>query len=332
MHESLVRLTNILTELSADSLLSEARLASMVTLMVEKFFSLLRKEDSMPNQLEYGIRRTSCVRELVKRMYRGQVSYFTGPKSYYPDKVIDACPLTNIEEVQQEFAKLCLEDKKQLREFTASYGQSIKKHTVHDKSKENTGCLQYAVSFNEEAREAGSPFSISTLSTLIGKPARQRQEDHPAYSVYFAVDDLVAIKHARKREVLSFFLAVLLKDVLIKETSGNEFEFAEDTVNVLWLNNSDSDDPLAFTEAYRVCKNSPYTIVDKVVVVIEQDTSGKKLYSLSQEEADRIEHRLQGGPENDLESDVDDGTDDENDEERVPYRTRSGRLATRLIL
>ena len=72
--------------------------------------------------------------------------------------------------------------------------------------------------------------------------------------------------------------------------------------------------------------------MDKVAVVIEQDTSGKKLYSLSQEEAVCIEHRLQGGPDSDLESDVDDGTDDENDEERVPYRTRSGRSATRRIL
>ena len=45
MHESLVRLTNILTELSADSLLPEVRLTSMVTLMVENFFSLMRKED-----------------------------------------------------------------------------------------------------------------------------------------------------------------------------------------------------------------------------------------------------------------------------------------------
>ena len=77
---------------------------------------------------------------------------------------------------------------------------------------------------------------------------------------------------------------------------------------------------------------SPYTIVDKVAVVIEQDTSGKKLYSLSQEEANRIECRLQGGPDSDLESDVDDRTDDESDEERVPYCTRSGRSATRLIL
>ena len=219
----------------------------------------------------------------------------------------------------------CLEDKKQLRKFTASYGQSVRQHTISDKSKESTGCFPYAVSFNEEAREPGSLFSISTLSTLIGKPARQRQEDHPACSVYFAVDDAVAIKHARKREVFRFFLIVLLKDVLTNETPGNEFEFAEDTVDVLWLNNNDSDDPLAFTEAYRDCKNSPYTVADKVAVVTEQDTSGKKLYSLSQEEADRIVRRLQGGPDSDLESDVDDGTDDESDEERVPlsYTLRS---------
>ena len=72
--------------------------------------------------------------------------------------------------------------------------------------------------------------------------------------------------------------------------------------------------------------------MDKVAVVIEQVTSGKKLYSLSQEEADRIERRLQGGPDSDLESDVDDRTDDESDEERVPYRTRSGRSATKMIL
>ena len=49
----------------------------------------------------------------------------------------------------------------------------------------------------------------------------------------------------KEREVFSFFLAVLLTDVVIKETPGNEFEFAEDTVDVLWLNNSDCDDTLA---------------------------------------------------------------------------------------
>ena len=58
--------------------------------------------------------------------------------------------------------------------------------------------------------------------------------------------------------------------------------------------------------------------MDKVAIIIEQDTSGKKLYSFSQEEADRIVHRLQCGPDSDLECDVDDGTDNESDEERFP--------------
>ena len=64
MHESLVHLENMLTELRATDLLSQIRLRAMVTLMVENLFSLMRKDDPMPRQLEYGIRRASCVREL----------------------------------------------------------------------------------------------------------------------------------------------------------------------------------------------------------------------------------------------------------------------------
>ena len=48
MHESLVRQENMLTELGATDLLSQIRLKAMVTLMVENFFSLMRKDDPMP--------------------------------------------------------------------------------------------------------------------------------------------------------------------------------------------------------------------------------------------------------------------------------------------
>ena len=85
MHESLVRQENMLTELGATDLLSQIRLKAMVTLMFENFFSLMRKDDPMPTQLEYGIRRASCIRELQTKMYRGQFHYYTGPKSYYPN-------------------------------------------------------------------------------------------------------------------------------------------------------------------------------------------------------------------------------------------------------
>ena len=85
--ETLVKLENLLNELGASDLLSQVRLTAMVTLMVENVFSLMRKDDPMPTQLEYGTRRAACVRELQKRMYRGHFHYYTGPKSYYPDKV-----------------------------------------------------------------------------------------------------------------------------------------------------------------------------------------------------------------------------------------------------
>ena len=48
-----------LNELGASDLLSQVRLTAMVTLMVENFFSLMRKDDPMPTQLEYGARRVS---------------------------------------------------------------------------------------------------------------------------------------------------------------------------------------------------------------------------------------------------------------------------------
>ena len=104
-------------------LLSQVRLTAMVTLMVEDFFSLMRKDDPMPTQLEYGTRRATCVREkLQKRMYRGHFHYYAGPKTYYPDKVINCCrhPPVNDDltsEMGHQMERLTLVDKRQLREF-----------------------------------------------------------------------------------------------------------------------------------------------------------------------------------------------------------------------
>ena len=51
------------------------------------------------------------------------------------------------------------------------------------------------------------------------------------------------------------FLAVAMKDLLVKSTSATELEFAEETVDFLWLDNSNSDNSLIFQEAYRDNKN-----------------------------------------------------------------------------
>ena len=337
MHESLVRLENMLTELGATDLLSQIRLRAMVTLMVENFFSLMRKDDPMPTQLEYGIRRASCVRELQKKMYRGQFHYYTGPKSYYPDKVIDASPPPNAQVMNLEIAmeKLSLDDKQQLREFATSFGKSARQHTVRDKSKEDTGHLPYQISFCTQPRERGS--TVPTACLLGGpNPAENHgPHNHLQYEVLFSAQEVLAVKHARRREKFSFFLAVLLKDLLVKTRTGIELEFAEDTADLLWLDNSDSEDSLVFKEAYRDNKNSPYAIVDRVDAEITTEESCGKRYNLPQREVDRIERMLQGGCDTDVESDNESPSDDEDSvdlPQRTPYSIRTGRSATRLRL
>ena len=71
-------------------------------------------------------------------------------------------------------------------------------------------------------------------------------------------------------------------------------EFAEETVDFLWLDNSNSDNSLIFQEAYRENKYSPYSIIDKVDTNVSTNDSGITLYKLPQSEVDRIERNLQG--------------------------------------
>ena len=88
----------------------------------------MRKDDLMPMQLEYGIRQASCVRELQKKMYRGQFHYYTGPKSYNPDKVIDTSPPPNLQVQHLKIAlqELSLDDKQQLRKFANTFKKSTR--------------------------------------------------------------------------------------------------------------------------------------------------------------------------------------------------------------
>ena len=111
----------------------------------------------------------------------------------------------------------------------------------------------------------------------------------------------------------SFFLAVLLKDLLVKSRTGMELDFAEDTVDLLSLDNSNPEDSLVFKEACRDKKNSPYAIVDRVNTNITTDASGAKLYNLPQTEVDRIERMLQGGCDTaDAEGDNESSSDDKD--------------------
>ena len=165
----------------------------------------------MPTQLEYGTRRATCVRELQKRMYRGHFHYYMGPKSYYSDKVINCRhppvndDLTN--EMYHQMERLTLEDKQELREFSSTFGASVRQHTLRDKSKEETGCLPYALSWNLQQREPGSTVPHTSF---LGEAASNEATANPLtvqlqYEVLFETRDVVAVKHARRREQFSVF-------------------------------------------------------------------------------------------------------------------------------
>ena len=85
-------------------------------------------------------------------------------------------------------------------------------------------------------------------------------------------------------------LALLLKDLLVKDRRGNQLMFTDNVKHVLWLDNSDTGDKFVFSEAYGDDRNSPYTIIDRVRIdEIITDASGLRSYKLPQEEANRIE-------------------------------------------
>ena len=250
MQESLVRLENMMTELGSTDVLSQIGLRAMVTLMVENVFSLMRKDDPMSTQLEYWIRSASSVRELRRKIYHGQFHYFTGPKSYYPNKIIDASAPTNVQVLHLETAmeKFSLDDKEQLRKLTTIFGKSARQHTVRDKSKEDTGHLPYPISFCTQPREPGSTVTTTSLLSELnptGNHDPRNQQAHLQYEVLLYAQEVRAVKHARPREQFSFFLVVLIKDLLVKSRTGIEVDFADDTVDLLWLDNSNSEDSLA---------------------------------------------------------------------------------------
>ena len=129
------------------------------------------------------------------------------------------------------------------------------------------------------------------------------------------------------------FFAVVMKDLLVKSTSATELEVAEETVDFLWLDNSDSaDNSLIFEEAYRDNKNSPYSIIDKADIDDSTNDSGITLYELPQSEVDRIERNLQGGSDSDIDSDNDSTSEGDDIPLRECYSTRTGRADPRLML
>ena len=190
-------------------------------------------------------------------------------------------PKPPISLIEDGMEKLTLNGAKELKEFAVSFGKSVRQHTVRDKSKEDTGHLPYSVSFSLQQREPGSSILTSTLLEGQSDTQQMEQEDELRHQtvlqcdILFKAEEIVAMKHGRRREQCGFYLALLLKDLLIKYKTANELQLTADVMDIMWLDNSEIGDRFLFREAYEDHRNSPYSIVDRVRVNVSSDDKGR---------------------------------------------------------
>ena len=98
------------------------------------------------------------------------------------------------------------DDVKELKEFAVSFGKSVRQHTVRDKSKEDTGHLPHPVSFSLHQREPSSNVRTSTLLEGQSETQQMAQEDVLRRQtvlqcdILFKAEEIVAVKHGRRRE------------------------------------------------------------------------------------------------------------------------------------
>ena len=111
----------------------------------------------------------------------------------------------------------------------------------------------------------------------------------------------MAVRHARKREQWGFFLALLNKDLVVKQRSSVDIVFLDGATDITWLENSSSDDIFFFREGNRDTHNSPYTVIDKVDIGLGVDDQGR-FYIICQADVDRLKRQLKGGLDSDVAS------------------------------
>ena len=91
-------------------------------------------------------------------------------------------------------------------------------------------------------------------------------------------EDVVAVRHDRRREISPFWLAVLLEDVQVEVHDG---KFLRQKVALQWLNQT--SDPLTYTPGDTCNRNSPKCILTRVVGYTEDAN-----ITLSSEEDTRL--------------------------------------------
>ncbi|CAH3182784.1 unnamed protein product [Porites lobata] len=265
--ESLTSLTNTLAEIGHSHLLDRICFESMTTLGVECYFKGMRADHDVPTVANYAYRRARCVEDDMLRIYQKDFSYFAGPNSYYPEKIIKGEP-PNIKTRPNKLSAITEgtgskeEDTRRetvMREFAKEYGRGVRQENVHSKTKELTGTLPYDLSMCPTTITASLEESedVTTACQVVDANVALRSTAVQVQTIY-QKDDILAVRHNRRREISPFWLAVLLEDVQIEVNGGN---FVQQRVSLKWLNQT--SDSLTYTSGDVCNGNSPKCILTR---------------------------------------------------------------------
>ena len=265
--ESLTILANTMTDNGQEHLLDKICFESLTTLSVECFFKWMRADQDMPTVTNYAYRRARCVQDGMLRIYQGEFSYFTGPNSFYPEKIIKP---PNIKKRPNKQSAITdgtgskEEDRRReavMREFVREYGKGVRQENVRSKTKELTGTLPYALSMRPILITATSEDSqdITAACQIVDANVTLQGRTVWVQTIYHK-EDVVAVKHDRRREISAFWFAVLLEDVQVEV---NDRKFLRQKVALQWLNQT--SDSLTYTPGDTCNRNSPKCILTQVV-------------------------------------------------------------------
>ena len=125
----------------APQLLDMFKMKSLLTLIVEHFFSEMRAGSyDMPLQLQFDFRFSRALKEHLKQMCRTKLCYYTNAKSHYPRVKSDLRYSELPKMPPPSSAQLTKAQVQQMRDWRIKHGQSVPQKTVRNMStKDNPG-------------------------------------------------------------------------------------------------------------------------------------------------------------------------------------------------
>ena len=218
------------------------RSLSILTLVVEHFFSTMRGRYAMPYMLQYAQLLMPTIQETVKRMTNASFIYFTRKKAHYPDPTASVRYANLKWPVKPPTAPITSEDLQELQEWQSRYCGGVRQRSVRDISKYDAGTLP-AFANAEETNQAEV---LSSRMHFEGEQCGEENavesvnEEHHPVEVLFQKGVFLVVKPGYEMFApddiprASFYLTMTDSDVFVDPS--------ETDINVLWYSFTETTD------------------------------------------------------------------------------------------